>query len=282
MRSTINQLIQLQALVLIRDEQRNFPTDDGDARLERITADIESLTSTLPPAVKSNFRQLYNRDHIVVAPINDSRCSICSVQLSTASIQAVRLCRTIQVCPSCARVLYDPTGGAKWIAARPKRSEGGPKAGIARFSSENLMIPELAAKTKEEAILELATLLQKEHFVDDAQKLFEAAMVRESIVSTAVGNGIAFPHVRGIEGGGLSLALGVSAKGIEFDGKGSEKCHFIFFSTIPTAVSAFYLKLISGLSEGLQKAPNRTLLMGAKTPEALWKALTKVTRYTLK
>jgi len=280
MRSVINQLIQLQELILIRDEQRSLSS--GTAKLERINADIESLTSTLPPAIKANFQQLYHRDHIAVAPINDGRCSICNMQLATASIQAIRLCRNIQVCPSCARILYDPSGSAKWVAARPKRSEGGPKSGIARFSSESLMIPKLQAKTKEDAIKELATLMEKERFVDDAQKLVDAALVRESIVSTAIGHGLAFPHVRGIEGGGLALALGVSKEGIAFDGKSSDKCHFIFFSTIPTAVSAFYLKLIAGLSEAFQKAPNRTSILDAKDPEALWKALSKATRYTLK
>ena len=58
MRSVINQLIQLQELILIRDEQRSLSS--GTAKLERINADIESLTSTLPPAIKANFQQLYH------------------------------------------------------------------------------------------------------------------------------------------------------------------------------------------------------------------------------
>ena len=144
------------------------------------------------------------------------------------------------------------------------------------------MIPELAAKTKEEAILELATLMQKEHFVDDAQKLFEAAMVRESIVSTAVGNGIAFPHVRGIEGGGLSLAFGVSRKGVMFGGVTDEPAHFIFFSTIPTAVSVFYLRLLAGLAESFTKDANRSAALEAPTPRELWKCLVKATRSSVK
>ena len=280
MRSVINQLVQLQELVLIRDEQRSLL--GVAAKLDRLNADIESLTSTLPPAVKAKFSQLYHRDHIAVAPLNNDRCSICNMQLATASVQSIRLCRNIQVCPSCARILYDPAGSAKWVAVRPKRSEGGPKSGIARFSAENLMIPKLQAKTKEDAIKELAALMEKERFIDDAQKLADAALVRERIVSTAIGNGLAFPHVRGIEGGGLALALGVSRDGIAFDDKASGKCHFIFFSTIPTAVSAFYLKLIAGVSEAFQKAPNRAAILDAKDSMTLWKALSKATRYTLK
>ena len=42
-------------------------------------------------------------------------------------------------------------------------------------------------------------------------------------MSTAVDNAIAFPHVRGVEGGALNLALGVSKKGIKFGGPGGKR-----------------------------------------------------------
>ena len=94
-------------------------------------------------------------------------------------------------------------------------------------------------------------------------------------------NGLAFPHVRGIEGGGLTLALGVSKKGVPFDEQGSV-AHFIFLVTIPSAVSAFYLRLLSGLTETFLKPQNRDALLAAETPEQLWKALIKATRYSIK
>ena len=47
--------------------------------------------------------------------------------------------------------------------------------------------------------------------------------------------------------GGLTLALGVSKKGVRFDDAGNV-VNIVFFITIPTAVSAFYLRLMSGLT----------------------------------
>ncbi len=279
MRSVLNHLIQLQELVLIRDEQRSLPT--GGDHLGRLNNDIDGLTEALPIAVRSVYQRLYKRDHIAVAPINDGSCSLCGMHLATSMVQAVRLCRELQFCPSCTRILYD-SSGPRWVGEPVKRSGVERKAGIARFSSPSLMVPNLEVDSKDEALSLLARAMERERFVDNATKLVDGALARESVVSTSVGHGIAFPHVRGVEGGGLAVALAVSRTGLTFDGPKGGSTHFIFFSTIPTAVSAFYLKLIAGLSDAFRKEANRAAALAAETPEALWRALTKATRYTLK
>lgn len=280
MRSTVNHLVQLQELTLIRDEQRSIRGAGAD--LGEINRSIDAMAGSLEPAVKVVRDRLYKKDHIVMAPMNDGSCSMCGMKLAISVVQAVKLCRTIVTCPSCARILYDPTGSAKWVAERPKRSTGEHKSGVARFSAPELMLPDLKADTPEAAIAELAGLLEAGHFVDDAAKLVEAAVARENTVPTGVGRGLAFPHVRGVEGGGLSLAFGVSRKGIAWGGADDAPVHFVFFSTIPTAVSAFYLRLLAGLSESYAKEPCRKLALEAADAPALWKALVKATRSTVK
>ncbi len=279
MRSTINHLIQLQELILIRDEQRSIRGPGAD--MSAINTSIDGMTDTLEPEVKMNFSRLYKKDHIVLAPMNDGSCSMCGMHVAISQIQAVKLCRNLIPCPSCARTLYDPSG-AKWVAERKARSSSERKVGIARFSSPDLMLPDLQGTTPVDVIAELTSNLQKAQFVDNAEKLADAAIARENILGTGIGHGMAFPHVRGIEGGGLSLAFGVSKKGVVFGGISEVPAHFIFFSTIPTAVSAFYLRLLSGLSESFIKEANRKSALEAKTPEELWKVLTKATRYTVK
>lgn len=279
MRSTINHLIQLQELILIRDEQKSIRGPGAD--MSAINSSIDAMTESLDAEVKMNFNRLYKKDHIVMAPMNDGSCSMCGMHLAISQVQAVKLCRNLIPCPSCARTMYDPSG-AKWVAERKSRANSERKAGIARFSSPDLMLPDLRGTTPAEIIAELTENLQKALFVDDAAKLTDAAVARENILGTGIGHGMAFPHVRGIEGGGLSLAFGVSKKGVVFGGISDVPAHFIFFSTIPTAVSAFYLRLLAGLSESFIKEANRKTALESKTPEELWKALTKATRYTVK
>jgi PTS system fructose-specific IIC component len=118
--------------------------------------------------------------------------------------------------------------------------------------------------------------MKAEGYVEDCADLHEAAIAREEIVSTAVGGAMAFPHIRGVEGGGLTLSLGISKKGIDFGGK--TKTKIFFYMVIPTAASAFYLKLLSGLTQSFGTAAEREPLLKAKSKEDLWEALVKGTR----
>ena len=168
------------------------------------------------------------------------------------------------------------------LEPQPKASRGEPrKTGVSRFSAEELMVCDLKGETTEAVIRELAEAMAENNFVSNADALVSAAMDREIVLSTAMGDGLAFPHVRGVEGGGLTLALGVSRKGFIYDDEGT-RVNFVFFSAIPVAVSAFYLRLIGALSEAFSKKENRDLLLAAKTPAELWKALMKATRYSVR
>ena len=267
MQNLVNHLNQLQELVLIRDEHR--ATGDG-AHMDRLNEAIDQLTDKLPADVRSLFQRLCKKDHTVMAPMHEGSCAVCGV----------RVCKVLQNCPSCARILFVDPEAARWVGERPSRAEPR-KVGISRFSAEGLMIPDLVAKNREEAITILATNMEAQGFITGAERLVQSALDREAVLSTAMEHGLAFPHVRGVEGGGLTLTLGVSRKGVPFGEQGN-LANFIFFVTIPTAVSAFYLRLLAGITETVLKDPNREALLAAETPEQLWKALIKATRYTIK
>ncbi|MCE9614225.1 MAG: PTS sugar transporter subunit IIA [Lentisphaerae bacterium] len=279
MHPVVNHLIQLQELALIRDEQKVAAQGQ---HLQQLDASIKSMTGKLPTDTRIMYERLTKRDPIVVSAISDSHCSVCGMRLAISFIQSVRQAREVLACPNCARMLYYPESRVRTVTKAQRRTAPR-KVGISRFSSHALMIPRLAATTKDEAIHEIGMKLAEEGFVDNGEKLIEEALRREAILSTAVEHGMAFPHVRGVEGGGLALALGVSENGIDFGSatKGN-KTRFIFFLAIPVAASAFYLKLLAGLTETFMNPDNRKALLVPQDPEALWKVLVKVTRSTIK
>jgi mannitol/fructose-specific phosphotransferase system IIA component (Ntr-type) len=121
-----------------------------------------------------------------------------------------------------------------------------------------------------------------EALVENPDQLLNMALQRESIVSTAADNGLAFPHVRSVEGGGLTMALGINRKGIKFDETGRMLTRIFFFVVIPTAASAFYLKLLADLSRSYQEKSARDALLAARTDEELWKALLRTTKKEVK
>ena len=277
MKSQLNILNQLQELVLTRDEHHRV--GDG-SHMDSLDQSIDSLVDKLEPQPKALYQRLYKKDHIVMSPMVNGCCAVCGMRLPISQVQQVRLAKTIQTCSSCGRMLFNEDEDAPRSTVEPPARGEPRKTGISRFSAEELMICGLKSTTPEGAIRELADAMVANRFVSNADALVAAAMERESILSTAMGDGLAFPHVRGVEGGGLTIALGVSKDGIAYDDIGT-KVNFIFFSVIPVAVSAFYLRLMSGLTDAFAKKANRDLLMAAKTPTELWKALTKTTRSTI-
>jgi len=277
MHSLVNHLSQLQELVLIRDEHRT--TGDG-SHMERLNDSIDELTDKLPREVKALYSRLYKKDHLVMAPMYNGCCAICGMRLPVSMVQSVRILKTMQNCPSCARILFEESDAPRWVGEKPSRSAPR-KSGISRFSAESLMLTDMKAESAADAIAALAKLMEEQNFISNSGKLIESALEREAVLSTAMDSGIAFPHVRGVEGGGLTMALGVSKKGFVYDEEGT-KVNIVFFMTIPTAVSAFYLRLMAGLTESLVKEQNRDALLSADSSVLLWKALTKATRYTVK
>jgi mannitol/fructose-specific phosphotransferase system IIA component (Ntr-type) len=277
MHPLVNHLIQLQELTLIRDEQITHKRTD---RLDQLDHSISGLTAELPPDVRQTFMNLQRKNHIVIVPVSNGVCAACGMRLPISLVQSVRSADTVQHCPTCVRMLYFPESPVRHVAKAPRRSEP-QRVGVSRFSSHSLMIPELASTERDVVIRELAMKMQTEGFVDTAERLVDQALARETICSTTVDHGIAFPHARGVEGGGLTLALGLSSKGIKFDDNAKNLTKLVFFMVIPTAASAFYLKLIAGLAETFMDAEARKKLFAENEPEKLWKAFVKATRSTI-
>ena len=278
MHPTVNHLIQLQELCLVREEQR---VAGGVAHLEQLNEAITTMTKQLHEDTRVMFEKLLKKDRNVIVPVSASNCSACGIQLPRSLVQQVRLAAAVQACPNCARFLYTPDAAARNVRKRPGRFDP-QKPGISRFSAESLMVEDLDGCDRDSAIAILAKRLEEQGFVDRADLLTEEALRREAIYSTAVDHGLAFPHVRGVEGGGLTLAVGLSRKGIHFDGPKGELSHIVFFLVIPTAASAFYLKLLSGLTETFMVADAREALLAAADSGAMWKTLVKVTRKYVK
>ncbi|HBO98541.1 MAG TPA: hypothetical protein DD637_01695 [Verrucomicrobia bacterium] len=275
MKSQINTLRQLQELVLTRDEHHQ--TGDG-SRLDTLNDIIAELGGKLDPQVRGLYDRLYKKSHIVISAMTNGCCAVCGMQVPIAQAQQVRLAQHLVTCSNCGRILFATAADEPAnIAEKGERDDV--KTGISRFSAEELVISGLKAATREEAIAELALRMEQNKFISNAEAMVSAAIQRENVLSTALGGGIAFPHVRGVEGGALTMAMGVSHKGIDWDG---EKVHIVFLSAIPVAVSAFYLRLMSGIMQAYDKKENYDAALAAKNAGALWRSLVKATHRTIR
>lgn len=273
MKNQINTLRQLQELVLIREEHHK--TGDG-SQIEALNDQIDALKAQLNPQVAGVYERLYKRSMIVMSAMTDGNCAVCGMQVPIAQAQQVRLAQHLVTCSSCGRILFcGDDDCVRNITEKPDRDDV--RTGVSRFSAECLMCPDMKATTPQDAIAELAQLMQDGHFISNAEALTAAAMGRETILTTAMeGSKIAFPHVRGVEGGGLTFAVGISRAGIDWDG--TTTANIVVLSAIPVAVSAFYLRLLADLVHSFKKGDAFAALMAADSQAAMWKTLVKVTR----
>lgn len=278
MQRVVNQLIQLQDLIFARDQQEaSMP----GARLSQLDSAIQGMLDDLPDdTIRGHFVKMHKKASLAIVPISNGVCSACGMAIPVSQVHAVHAADNIYHCPNCARFLFYPKSAPRRLGKRRARGEPA-QVGLARFSDPELMMPSLAATTRDEVIAEMCMKMEAVGFVDSGSRLAEEALRREAIASTAVDHGIAFPHVRGVEGGGLTLGLGLSRKGIRFNPGAKNLTRVVFLIVIPTAASAFYLRLLSGLTQTFRDEAARDLLFKAETPEELWKTLSKATRLTI-
>lgn len=269
----VKHLIQLQDLMAARAQQQ---AAQPKKKLEQLDKNIKTLADELSPELRSSFMRLVDKNVEALAPVTGENCSGCGYALTKALVNNINGgAAELSRCPNCTRILYAPD--VPLTRRSPRRRWGDPvKRGIERFTAPELVLHKLQGTTAEEVLMEMCENLCEQGYVEDCAILHEAAMRREAIVSTAVGGGMAFPHIRGVEGGGLTLSVGISKKGIDFGG--ATKTKIFFYMVIPTAASAFYLKLLAGLTQSFNGAAEREPLLKAKSQEDLWEALVKGTR----
>jgi len=268
----IKLLRQIQHLVLIRDEDANVGQRD---KAEDLSAKLEALVAKLSPEAAELYRRLMPKSRIFLSPLAKGNCSACCLKIPTATLQHVLAKDGFVICKNCGRILYVPEVKATGV----RNVKPDPKFLLSRFSHPKLMVPMLKATTPEEAMEELAAVLEKGEVIADAKAVVKAALEREKILTTAVGHGLAFPHMRGVEEGVLTFAAGISPAGIDWNG---ERVNIVFFTTLPVVASPFYLKLLAAVCKSFEDGEKLPFVLASPDAKSLWKELNKATRVAVK
>lgn len=275
MKTQLETLKKIQELSLTRAE---CLARENSADADMLTGEMAKLADTLDERVRTLYSRISATRPLFMAAMHDGRCSGCGMQVPVVSAKMVRTAQHLVTCSTCGRILHDNAGA---VASSRKVEDADDEnvskvRGIARFSDERLMVADLKASTMQDAVAELSRTMAENGFVSDGEALARLALEREAVLTTRMGAGVAVPHVRGVEGGALAFALGISKEGIVWDDSG-EKVNFIVLSAIPSAGAAFFLKLMSDLMAVFRRKASRAALLEAKDSAALWSALDKAT-----
>jgi len=121
---------------------------------------------------------------------------------------------------------------------------------IMDFLSKKAILADLTATKKEDVIKELVDLLISAGDLDknSRAKVLDSLMERESLGSTAIGQGIAIPHAKSDCVGKLVGAFALSRKGVDFDSLDGEPVYIFFLLLAAQDSAGPHLKALARIS----------------------------------
>ncbi len=146
---------------------------------------------------------------------------------------------------------------------------------LARYLTQDAMIPGLKGTTKEAVIEELIAVLANLGWVKDPAAALANAVKRENAMSTGLRHGIACPHARTESVDRLICAVGLKAEGVNFHALDEQPSRVIILTLCPAASAAPYMEFMSSAMSVLHEEKTLNELASARTSGEMFRALTK-------
>jgi len=148
---------------------------------------------------------------------------------------------------------------------------------IMEFLSKKAIVMDIKSSKKEDVMKELVDALINSGEIEKRyrNKLIEALMARESLGSTAIGQGIAIPHAKSDCVQKLVAAFGISKKGVDFDSLDGELAYIFFLLVAPQDSAGPHLKALARISRLLKDKYFRDTLRTASEDKAVIKIITE-------
>jgi len=111
------------------------------------------------------------------------------------------------------------------------------------------VVTPLSSGGKDHILEQLIQPLKEENLLESPKNYLSMLLKREAMVSTAIGKGLAIPHIRRPEDQKIAaprLILGISPEGLEYDSPDGEKVHLFFLIFCSSEV--VHLRLLSRIS----------------------------------
>lgn len=125
---------------------------------------------------------------------------------------------------------------------------------LASLFQEDLCIFSLRSKKKTSVLQEMVRQLKAAGKIADERFILEMLKNRESLGSTGLGLGVAFPHGRSIAINDLTVLFARSASGVDFESLDGEPTRIFFLILAPSEKGAeTYLELLSQLTALVQQ-----------------------------
>jgi len=141
---------------------------------------------------------------------------------------------------------------------------------------EEIVKPEIRVeRIKELLVKEFVEILSLSGKIQSSNKLYLDLLNRERKASTAIGHGVAIPHVRTMHAREFVMGLAKSSEGYEFGSPDGRRVHLFFLMVSPNYDDNLYLKVYKGLADLLKYEELREKLSYASSVQEIIGALQK-------
>jgi len=125
----------------------------------------------------------------------------------------------------------------------------------------------LAARTKNEALRELARVLLDAGKIRELEPACDALLAREALGSTGLEQGIAVPHAKTRAVSKLTAAIGISPKGIDFQSIDGQPAQLFFLLLAPPDQSGPHIQALAEIARLCKSPTFMRLLSAASSPQ---------------
>lgn len=138
---------------------------------------------------------------------------------------------------------------------------------ISAILEEQFIAIDLPSEGKEDALNSMVDLLGTSPKVRDLEKVRQAILERERLMSTGVGHGFAIPHGKTDALDDILAAFAVTRKPIDFQALDNQPVQLIFMLVGREAHVGTHLKLLSRISRLMNNENFRAELLAATTAQ---------------
>lgn len=138
---------------------------------------------------------------------------------------------------------------------------------ISDLLKKEIMIMELNANTKLDAIDEMIEKLEEKGMINDTQEFRKEILNREELSSTGLGEGIAMPHAKTSAVNTPCVLFAKSKNGIDYDSLDGEPAFLFFMIAAEEGANNTHIETLANLSRLLLKPNFIDSLKSANSPE---------------
>lgn len=134
---------------------------------------------------------------------------------------------------------------------------------------KDAIVPRLKAVRRDDAIGELLDALVKASAIEASRRdeFLKAVIKREKRGSTGIGHGVAVPHVKAVDVSSVTVSVGLSERGIEFNSLDRQPVHALFLLVSPEDRPEEHIAAMEAIVGCLGKDQFRRFLRQAKDVE---------------